>query len=155
MIDSVNELIDELNKAPEILKEKLGGRDDIEPQSPEDWGPVEIVAHMAETERIQRNRMHEILTKHVPYLKDWDPVEAARQKDYSSMSMQGVLDEFVDQRGDTLVLLVNLALKDWDRTGMSDTLGEVSIEDIAGDLIDHDQQYLKQIDEYLANRSVS
>ena len=65
------------------------------------------------------------------------------------MDMPAVLAEFVDQRGDTLVLLVNLALKDWDRTGMSDTLGEVSIEDIAGDLVDHDQKYLAQLNEAL------
>lgn len=151
MIDSVNELIDDLNQAPEILKQRLGERDDIEPQSPEDWGPVEIVAHMAENERVQRNRMQEILTKHVPYLKDWDPAEASKKRDYSSMGMSDVVEDFVDQRGDTLVLLVNLALKDWDRTGMSDTMGEVSIEDLAGDLIDHDQQQLKRLDEILSS----
>lgn len=149
MIDAVNELIDELSQTPELLKEKLGDRTDIQPQSAENWGPVEIVAHMATTEQVQRNRMQEILTKHVPYLKDWDPVEAARQKDYSSMDMKSVLAEFVDQRGDTLVLLVNLALKDWERTGMSDTLGEITIEDIAGDLVDHDQKYLAQVEEQL------
>jgi hypothetical protein len=151
LIDSVNELIDELSQAPETLKKWLGDRNDIQPRSAENWGPIEIVAHMATTEQVQRNRMHEILTKHVPYLKDWDPVEAAREKDYSSMDMQTVLAEFVDQRGDTLVLLVNLALKDWDKTGMSDTLGEVSIEDIAGELIDHDQKYLAQIEEHLGS----
>jgi hypothetical protein len=151
LIDAVNELIDELSQTPEILKQLVGDRNDIQPQSAEDWGPIEIVAHMATTEQIQRNRMNEILTKHVPYLKDWDPVKAAREKDYSSMDMQTVLAEFVDQRGDTLVLLVNLALKDWDRTGMSDTLGEVSLEDIAGDLIDHDQKYLAQLKEQLTS----
>jgi hypothetical protein len=149
LIDSVNELIDELSETPETLKQWLGDRTDIQPQSAENWGPIEIVAHMATTEQVQRNRMQEILTKHVPYLKDWDPVEAARQKDYSSMDMPTVLAEYVDQRGDTLVLLVNLALKDWDRTGMSDTLGEVSLEDIAEELIDHDQKYLAQLREIL------
>lgn len=149
MIDSVNELIDELNKTPEILKQKLGDRDDIQAQSAENWGPVEIVAHMAAQEQIQRNRMHEILTKHVPYLKDWDPVESAKQKDYSSMGVSQVVAEFVDQRGDTLVLLVNLALKDWDKTGVSDTMGEVSLEDLAGDLIDSDQKYLAELEKHL------
>jgi hypothetical protein len=150
LIDSVNELIDELSQTPEILKERLAERDDIQPRSAEDWGPLEIVGHMATTEQIQRNRMQEILTKHVPYLKDWDPIEAAKQKDYSSLSMSEVLAEFVDQRGDTLVLLVNLALKDWDRTGMSDTMGEVSMEDLAGDLIDSDQKYLAELEKQLA-----
>lgn len=149
MIDAVNELIDELSSTPEILKKKLGDRNDIQPQSADNWGPVEIVANMATNEQVQRNRMHEMLTRQVPYLKDWDPVEAAREKDYSSMSMQSVLAEFVDQRGDTLVLLVNLALKDWDRTGMSDTFGEVSLEDLAGDLIDSDQKSLAQLNELL------
>ncbi|TVR72334.1 MAG: DinB family protein [Sphaerobacteraceae bacterium] len=149
MIDAVNELIEELSDTPEALKRKLGDRTDIKPQTAEDWGPVEIIGHMATTEQIQRNRMQEMLTKHVPYLKDWDPIEAARQKDYSSMDLSAVLAEFVDQRGDTLVLLVNLALKDWDRTGMSDTMGEVSLEDLAGDLIDNDQKCMAQIEEHL------
>jgi hypothetical protein len=149
LIDSVNELIDELSETPEVLKTRLGDRDDIQPRSVDDWGPVEIVAHMAEAERVHRNRMQEILTKHVPYLKDWDPIEAARQKDYSSMDLAAALAEFVDQRGDTLVLLVNLALKDWDRTGVHDELGEVSIEDLASELIDHDQKYMARLDEVL------
>ena len=150
MIDAVNELIDELSQTPETLKQRLADRNDIEPQTAENWGPIEIVAHMATTEQVQRNRMHAILTQHVPYLKDWDPIDAAREKDYSSMDMKTVLAEFVDQRGDTLVLLVNLALKDWDRTGMSDTLGEVSLEDLAGELIDNDQKYLAQLNELLS-----
>jgi hypothetical protein len=149
VIDSVNELIEELSQTPEVLKQKLADRDDIKAKSAEDWGPVEIVGHMATTEQMQRNRMHEILTKHVPYLKDWDPIEAAKQKDYSAMGIAEVLYEFVDQRGDTLVLLVNLALKDWDKTGMSDTMGEVTIEDLAGDLIDHDQKYMSQLEQHL------
>jgi hypothetical protein len=145
MIDSVNEIIEQLSATPDLLKEWLSDRDDIEPQSVDDWGPVEILGHMAETERVQRNRMQEILTRHVPYLKDWDPAEAAKTKDYSSLNLKGALDEFIDQRGDTLVLLVNLALKDWDRTGVHDTLGEVSIEDIASDLIDHDDEYVARL----------
>jgi hypothetical protein len=149
MIDSVNELIEELTETPEILKTRLADRDDIQPRSIDDWGPVEIVAHMAQNEQVHRNRMQEILTKHVPYLKGWDPVEAAREKDYSSMDMAAVLEEFVDQRGDTLVLLVNLALKDWDRTGVHDEMGEISIEDLASDLIDHDKKYLARLDEIL------
>jgi hypothetical protein len=47
------------------------------------------------------------------------------------------------------VLLVNLALKDWDRTGVHDVLGEVSIEDLASELIDHDQKYMARLDEVL------
>lgn len=150
MIDAVNEIIDDLSETPEVLKARFAERSEIQPRSVDDWGPVEIVAHMAEAERIHRNRMQEILTKHVPYLRDWDPVEAAREKDYSSMDMAAALEEFVDQRGDTLVLLVNLALKDWDRTGVHDTLGEVSIEDLAGELIDHDRKYLTRLEEILS-----
>jgi hypothetical protein len=149
LIDSVNEIIEQLSATPELLKEWLTDRDDISAQSIDDWGPVEVLAHMAEMERVHRNRMQEILTRHVPYLKEWDPVEAARQKDYSSMDLAAALHEFVDQRGDTLVLLVNLALKDWDRTGVHDTLGEVSIEDLAGELIDHDDQYVARLREML------
>jgi hypothetical protein len=149
VLESVNELIEELSQTPDTLKRQLGDRTDIKPQSADDWGPVEILGHMAEYERLQRTRMQEILTKHVPYLKDWDPVEAARQKDYSAMNLSEVLAEYVDQRGDTLVLLVNLALKDWDRTGMSDTLGEVSLEDLAGELIDSDEKYLARLEEIL------
>lgn len=152
MIDSVNELIDDLTQTPEILKKRLAEHEDAQPQSPDNWGPVEIVAHMAENERVQRTRMQEILTKHVPYLKDWSPEAAIEQRDPSSLNVTGVLEDFVDQRGDTLVLLVNLALKDWDKTGVSDTMGEVSIEDLASDLIEHDEQYVKRLEEVLAQQ---
>jgi hypothetical protein len=52
MIDSVNELIEELTETPEVLKARLADRDDVQPRSVEDWGPVEIVAHIEETDEV-------------------------------------------------------------------------------------------------------
>jgi hypothetical protein len=151
MIDAYHELIDELSSTPERLRAAFSGHDSPPRGTNTDWGPVETLAHMVDTERVYRGRMQVMLTKHVPYLRNFDQAKTAEEEDYASREFTGLLDEFANERGETIVLLVNLALKDWDRTGVHDELGEVSIEDLAGELVDHDEDHLVEIQRLLSN----
>jgi hypothetical protein len=145
MIDAYHELIDELSNTPEQLRDLFEGHGEPPRGTNSQWGPVETLAHLVDVERLYRERMHEVLTKKVPYLRPFDPGRAAESGDYAARAFGGLLDEFANERGETILLLVNLALKDWDRTGVHDEMGEVSIEDLAGELVDHDQEHMSEM----------
>ena len=145
MIDTYHELIDALAQTPARLTEMLAGRAPTGPRSNEDWGPTEVVAHLVDVERLYRGHMQEILRREGALLRRFDERRAAREHDYAATDLAASLKAFATERGETMSLLMNLALKDWERTGIHDTDGELSIEDLAERLVEHDDEHLAQI----------
>ncbi|HEX3722717.1 MAG TPA: DinB family protein, partial [Nitrolancea sp.] len=109
----------------------------------DNWGPARIMSHLIDVEKLYRGRMQLILTQETPYLKSANP---AADGDDSAHVFRPELEAFAMERGETISLLMNLALKQWERTGIHDEYGELSVEDIAERLIDHDNEHLAQIE---------
>lgn len=145
MMDTYRELIDALSETPRDLQELLADYQPPAERSNDAWGPVEYVAHMVDIEKLMRGRMQEILSRQGAYLRSYDQEQAAREHNYASWSLDDALNQFAVERGETMSLLMNLALKDWEKTGIHDERGEISIEDIAESQIDHDAQHLADV----------
>jgi hypothetical protein len=142
MTDAIGEMLDDLSHATTRIQEMSEQYGDNPPAgSANDWGAARILRHMSEVEKLYRGRMQLILTRETPYLKAAnlaaDPGEA--------LEFRPELEAFAIERGETISLLMNLALKDWERTGIHDEHGELSVEDIAERLIDHDNAHLAQL----------
>jgi hypothetical protein len=150
MIDAYHELIDELSGTPARLQAIPIEAANAVPRSNEVWGVPEIIAHMVDIERVYRGRIMEVLSQDSAYLKAVDPDALAREHDYASSDMAASVVEFGQERGETLSLLFNLALKDWEKTGIHYKHGEVSVEDLIERLINHDRGHLEQIETVLA-----
>jgi hypothetical protein len=145
MLDTYRELIDLLAETPTRLKRLVEGRELPAQRSNEDWGPIEVIAHLVDAERLSRQRIARMLAEDVPYFRAIDQVEMARAGDYASRILEDVLDAFGRERAETVSLLMNLSLKDWTRTAIHETRNEISVEDIVEDLIEHDREHLDQI----------
>jgi hypothetical protein len=147
MTDVYRELLDALSSTPGRLHDLIGaGLDGLPSGDNAQWGPAGVIAHLLDTELLYRGRMQLILaSREAPYLKPFDPDHAAREHDYAARELRPTLEAFATERGETISLLMNLALKDWDRTGVHDEFGEVSIEDLAERLTDHDAEHIQQL----------
>jgi hypothetical protein len=146
MIDSYHELIDALSGTPRRLQAVSSEAAAGTPRSNETWGITEIVCHLTDFEKVYRERIMAVLTQNAPYLRSVDFEEVARQHDYASRSLEEAVDEFGRERGETISVLLNLALKDWERTGIHDEFGEVSIEEMIERMVDHEEEHLGQIE---------
>src|SRR5690606_25446033 len=124
MQDVYRELIDALSETPQQLV-ALAPEAEGAPRSNEHWGLAEIVARLGDVERLCRGRRQERLAREGASLRRFAPARAAREHDYACKHLHAGLGEFADERGETLSLLRNLALKDWERTGIHDEWGEV------------------------------
>lgn len=153
MLDTYHELIDDLSGTPGKLREISSEAANAVARSNENWGAPEIIAHLVDIERVYRGRIHEVLNQDSAYLKAADPDALAREHDYASRDMAASIEEFSQERGETLSLLFNLALKDWEKTGIHYKHGEVSVEDLVERLIDHDKGHLQQIEQVLAGNA--
>jgi hypothetical protein len=145
MLDAYRELIDLLAETPRHLKGLVEGRELPAQRSNEDWGPIEVIAHMVDAERLSRERIVRMLAEETPYFRAMNQLELARAGDYASRSLHEVLESFGHERGETLSVLMNLAPKDWERTAIHETQDEITVEDIIEDLIEHDREHLDQI----------
>jgi hypothetical protein len=43
---------------------------------------------------------------------------------------------------------MGLSLRDWERTGIHDTRGELTIADVVEDIVDHDAEHVAQLRSY-------
>lgn len=144
MIDSYGEMLDDLSRTTTRIQEMSEKYGDHPPAgTADDWGPALILAHLIDFEKLYRGRMQLILTHETPYLKSAD---LARKSDDAPREFRPELEAFAMERGETISLLMNLALKDWERTGIHDEYGELSVEDLAERLIEHDNEHLAQMD---------
>ena len=142
MTDAIGEMLDDLSHTTTRIQELSEQYGDNPPGgSADDWGAARILRHMSEVEKLLRGRMQLALTQETPYFKPGklpaDPGEG--------LEFRPELEAFAIERGETISLLMNLALKDWERTGIHDQRGELSVEDIAEQLIEHDNAHLEQM----------
>lgn len=140
MLDSYYELIDALSETPRRLA-ALAPEPEGAPRAQEHGGLAAIVMHLIAVERVYRGRMQEILARDGAYLRSLEPDPAAAGE---TEDLRATLDELARERGKTMSLLMNLSLRDWERTGIHDEYGELSIEDLVERLVDHDAEHLAE-----------
>jgi hypothetical protein len=147
MTDAYHELLDDLSHTTtriQEMTEKYGN--DVPVGSAEDWGPPQIVAHMIDVEKLYRGRIQKMLNEQTPYLRSWEPEVGPEG---IAGTLRPELEAFATERGETISLLMNLPLKGWERSGIHDEYGELTVEDIVERLINHDNDHLKQMETFL------
>ena len=150
MTDIYHELLEALSTTPiriQELSEGAGATDGSgSPRAGGEWGPGAVVAHLADIERVMRGRIEEALTRESPYFRSVDQEKLAEEHDYAHKELRPALEDFAAERAETIQRLMNLPLKGWERTGIHEERGEISVEDIAELLVDHDAAHLQQLE---------
>lgn len=142
MLDVYRELMDLLARTPTQLREAAAAAGD--PPVGE-WGADDVAAHMAAGEFFYLERLNILLNQDNPYLRSFVPAADARTAELRGRGSEENVAEFGNLRGETVSLLMGMTLVDWRRTGMHQTLGEISIEDVIEEMIDHDAEHIAQL----------
>lgn len=147
-IKSRFETLARLEAGPKALKEASGGLSDEglrrRPAAGK-WSPLEIACHMRDVERIFTERFTKMAYRDRPALWMMDNDRVAEVLRYNEARLEDVLKEFSRLRGDTLTLLRALPPPVWRRTGQHPKRGEITIEQLARVLGDHDKSHLERI----------
>jgi uncharacterized damage-inducible protein DinB len=143
MLDSYRELLDIVVQGPTQLKAAAEAAG--EPPVGE-WSAAQVLAHMAATEQIWLERLNQMLREKEPRLR---PGGSGKGAEIQEQLMTGTVDDnlnaFNTTRGEIVSLLMGLSLRDWERTGIHDTRGELSIADVVEDIVDHDADHVAQL----------
>lgn len=141
MIHPYQELIDLLAETPQYLQKLLADRSAT--VSGEQL--TRVIAHLAAVENLTRQRILEMIARDTPYFRAVDLAQMAE----SASSLAEAVQRLGETRGDTLTTLMTLSLKDWERRAIHETRGEVSVEDLVEQLVEHDRVHLEQIEQLL------
>jgi hypothetical protein len=120
MLDAYRDLIDELLGTPAELRGLIESSAKGE-ASPEARA---VIGELRDRDRAVLERVQAITREQAPYLRALPTFSGA---DETAVAV--LLDEMDVARGDLVSLLMNLTLKDWERSAIHETEGEITLAD--------------------------
>ena len=141
MLDAYRDLIDSLLGTPTTLRRLVAGRSD------EDL-PLElasVVAELRDRDLAVLQRLQTMTRQRDPYLRALPTAQASAPEEIGAL-----LEGFDAARGDLVSLLMNLTLRDWERTAIDEVEGEITVADEVERHVEFDEEHLSRIQEVLA-----
>ncbi len=138
MLDAYRDLIDDLLNTPSEIRELLdaSGGSNTSPEA------KRLVAELRNRDRAILERVQTITREETPNLPALRPSAATDDED-----LPALLQEMDVARGDLVSLLINLSLKDWARTAIDETEGEVTLADEIEQHVEFDERQRRQLRE--------
>lgn len=107
---------------------------------------VEHVWHLADLEREgYAVRIRRLLAENEPFLRNFDGDRIARERDYAGRDLSEGLAAFAEARGANLSTLRTVSGPTWDRSGVQESVGRVTLADVPRAMRDHDRAHTLEI----------
>ena len=147
-------LVSALSGTPEVIGRLLQDlpdddpRWDIRPESNR-FSLREVVAHLADWEPINLDRLRRMRWEDNPSLPDIDESTLAVENDYSQSDPHGSLEWIRGGRQALMAEIETLAESEWSRTGVREGVGLLTIELFVTLVLAHDGYHSMQIAQWL------
>jgi hypothetical protein len=139
MLDNYRDLIDELLGTPTELRRLVESRDET-PSAAE----RELLVELLRRDQTVLGYLQEMTRTNDAYLRGTLAPEPAADQDFPAL-----LASFDTARGELVSLLMNLTLRDWERTAIHETEGQLSLVDLVENHVDFDEDHVARMREQL------
>jgi uncharacterized damage-inducible protein DinB len=139
---------------PTLLENALKGITDAELDArpdPERFTLREVVCHLADWEPIWLERVTRIVKEDAPVLPGYDEEQMVIDNDYAHQSLNSALERFKTGREALVAFLLTCEDDDWNRLGVREGVGEMTLIILSAMILGHDLYHLKQIQDYRNN----
>lgn len=148
-----NEILRSLAGMPAYLQSvfsELSPEEATHPGAGGGFSPVEQVWHLADLEREGfGERIQRLLSEEKPHLPNFEGGKIAKERKYLSRSLLDGLEAFSDARFANLVSLQAISQENWVRRGVQEGVGEVSLCEMPGFILQHDSAHKIEIEDWL------
>ena len=141
MLDSYRDLIDELLGTPTELRRLSAEHGEALPLASR-----RLVAELRDRDQAVLERLQTMTRQSSPHLRPLVPTEPSVPDDSAEL-----LNGFDTARGELVSLLMNLTLKDWQRTATDDAIGESSLADEVERHVEFDERVVADLRRALAS----
>jgi hypothetical protein len=135
MLDAYRDLIEELTGTPTALRQALDAR-----AVPAPAVAAALIAELRDRDRAVHDRLQTMLRQRDPVLK---PFPAS--SDAGEANAEAALAGFNAIRGELVSLLMNLTLRDWERTAIDQGGDEVTVADEVERHVEFDEDHRARI----------
>jgi hypothetical protein len=143
MLDNYQDLIDELLSAPKLLRDAIAAHGGEAP--PEVLALIVQLTLRDDVVLRRLNEMRKATSPHVRPLPALDDLPAPE----GDIALDAAIAAFDTNRGELVSLLMNLTLKDWERTATQDTGGTTSLADEVEFHVEFDEEVRARIESTL------
>ncbi|HXV98064.1 MAG TPA: DinB family protein [Anaerolineae bacterium] len=142
-------LLDRLATIPARIARAVAGWPEAElhtkPNEGE-WSAAAIFAHLRASDDILTPRLYAILVRDNPPLPAYDDRRWAEVAGYEQADFQTSLTLFTLRRAELVAMLRCIAPADWQRAGLHETHGSISILQIVTHLVEHEEEHCAQLE---------
>lgn len=142
-----------LESAPQKVASLLAGKSNEQltrRPAPDKWSPVEIAAHLSDTEIAVAWRIRQILSTNAIAVNAFDQDAWANTFDYAHRDPSTSIELFRVLRAANVALLKSVPKKLWNNYGVHEERGKESIDHMTRLMAGHDLNHLRQIEAIFA-----
>ena len=111
----------------------------------EGWSVVEVLCHLRDAEEIALERMRAIRDGDNPPIAAYDQDTLASERNYAGADLHETLEAYIGFREQHCAELQKLSPEDWERTGIHEEHGSMSILNHTTHMAAHDAIHAAQI----------
>jgi len=149
MYDTTKDLLDGYRSAPDIFRDLLDGVTQEQAQAArggdEDWSIIEVMCHLRDAEERALERMRSMRDQDTPFLPAYDQDAWARERNYAGQSLDNAYSEYLQLLNTHIAELEALTPEQWERPGIHEEQGRITISAQTLHLIAHYTQHAAQI----------
>lgn len=149
MADPNPDILDALRAGPDIFVALLAGVTDAEARTArggdENWSVVEVLCHLRDAEERALERTIAMLTEQRPDLPAYNQDAWARERNYAAANLPDALASFLEFRRRHLAALEGRPSVDWQREGVHEESGPITVQSHAIHMAAHDAIHAAQI----------
>ena len=141
-------LVSRLAAAPahfQALLARLEDADSVTAATAGEWSPHEVVAHMRAANDILEPRVFQVLVRPNTPLIGFDEDRWLQVLGYSKLPVTDLLQTMAWRRRELVNALRNVAPEDWERSGIHEVRGPMTVFELATQIAEHEQEHLAQI----------
>ena len=118
------------------------------------WSVREIIAHLADLESNGfAVRLRQVLQEERPLMKAIDTDARARDFGYQGQDVSRNISRLLEARSENIRLVQPALPEAWDRVGIHEHRGPMTLRQILEGMANHDQNHLRQIREVIRARA--
>ncbi len=149
--EEVDRLLSRLSEMSLRIARAIEGRDDMELRKATregEWSAAGVIAHIRASDAIVANRAYVLLTRDNPTLLAFDERRWAEVARYAQVDIHSSLALYALRRAELVNMLRHIKLDDWQRTGLHEERGLVSLLDLLISFVEHEEEHCTQLEAY-------
>ena len=150
--DEISGLLARLADTPSRIATAVVGRDSDEltrAPSDDEWSPLAVLAHIRSSEDFLSARLITMLVREEPKLLAFDERRWCEVMGYAEVEFHALLAGFTMKRAELIRTLRRVPARDWQRAGVHESRGRMTMLETLHTLVDHEAEHCLQLETML------